>query len=109
MSAEGESFRIISDPLIAGPIIRELQQFRTDSDLACVVMEGLSERGVNQGWIAVENGIVYGPSDQDGIFQIMAEAGVDPRYARLKNLAPYEWPPNFSKESDLSSEQFPQG
>lgn len=105
MSQEGENFRIISDPLIAGPIIQELQQFRRDSDLANVAARGLSDQGVSVGWIAVENGTIYGPSDQDGIFQMMAEAGVDPRYARVKNLAPHQWPPNPSKESDLFSEQ----
>lgn len=109
MSHEGEGFRIISDPIITGPIIADLQQFKRDSNLANVAGEGLAERGISSGWIAVEGGIIYGPADYDGIFTIMKEAGVDPRYARVKNLAPFQLPDHSLTGSCVPSEQSPQG
>ena len=104
MTQESEGFRIITDPVIFDPIIRELQQFRKDSDLANVVSRGLQERGVEDGWLAVADGVVYGPAGYDGIFEVMEEASVDPRYARVKKIKPGEWAPSLSSEQNLPSE-----
>ena len=104
MTQESEGFRTITDPVIVGPIIRELQQFKNDSDLANVLSRGLQERGVEDGWLAVADGVVYGPADYDGIFEVMEEAKVDPRYARVKKIKPGEWPPSLSSEQNLPSE-----
>lgn len=79
-------------------------QFRSDCDLANVACDGLAERGIASGWIAVESGTIYGPADYEGIFEIMKEAGVDPRFARVKNLKPFQLPDHSSPGPDAPSE-----